>query len=266
MWYSIVVALIYPGCLGSEPANLGPAARSSPAVEAWERGQRVMLAGDTDGALAAFRESLRLDPNLTRNHLSLAAAYLEKGDEAAAADHMAEYLRRQPDHFIVRIHYAELLLRLGRPREAREHFERFVADVQSRPELAEEHLIHCHSKLMEIAEAQEDEYGEHLHRGIGLYLLAKQRQLLPDAGDEMSAEGMLCKAAGELAMAIHGRPAEARPCWYLSAVWTELAQRRPAARWLHAASEAAPFTYLTPAEREALRLACRQDEEQARTR
>ena len=40
MWYSIVVALIYPGCLGSEPANLGPAARSSPAVEAWERGQR----------------------------------------------------------------------------------------------------------------------------------------------------------------------------------------------------------------------------------
>jgi tetratricopeptide (TPR) repeat protein len=261
-----IAALICLGCLGSDPAKTGPAPSVGPAVQAWERGQRAMLAGDSEGAVALYRESLRLDPELTRNYLSLSAVYLEKGDEAAAADHMGEYLRRQPEHYIVRVHYAELLLRLGRPREASEHFERFVADVQSRPELAEEHLIHCHSKLMEIAEGQEDEYGEHLHRGIGLYLLARQRQLLGEGGAEMSAEGMLCKAAGELAMAIHGRPAEARPCWYLSAVWTELAQRRPAARWLHAAREAAPFSYMTPAERDALRLACRQEEERARTR
>ena len=31
---------------------------------------------------------------------------------------------------------------------------------------------------MEIAEAGEDEYGEHLHRGIGLSLLARQRAAL----------------------------------------------------------------------------------------
>jgi tetratricopeptide (TPR) repeat protein len=239
----------------------------SPALRVWEQGQQAILDGDADAAIAAYRESLRLDPGLTRNYLSLAAACLEKGQDAAAADHMAVYVRRQPDHFVVRVHYADLLLRLGRPLEAREQFERFVADVQSRPALAEEHLIHCHSKLMEIAESQEDDYGEHLNRGIGLYLLAKQRQALPEsAGGEISAEGMLCKAAGELTLATRGRPDEARPCWYLSAVWTELAQRRPATRWLRAARAAAPFSYLTPGERDALRLACRQCDTESHTR
>jgi tetratricopeptide (TPR) repeat protein len=271
-------------CLGSDPAGAvsGPSVAASPtapignpvstppvspALALWEQGQRAILAGDVDGAMEAYQASLRLDPGLTRNYLSLAAACLEKGADAAAADHMANYLRHQPDHFVVRLHYADLLLRLGRPLQAREQFERFIADVQTRPALAEEHLIHCHSRLMEIAESQQDEYGEHLNRGIGLYLLAKQREAFPEsAGRDISAEGMLCKAAGELTLATRGRPDEARPCWYLSAVWTELAQRRPAARWLRAASAAAPFSYLTPCERGALRLACRQCETETRQR
>jgi tetratricopeptide (TPR) repeat protein len=225
-----------------------------------------MLRADTDAAIAAYRESLRLDPELSRNYLSLAAAFLEKGQDTTAAEHMGNYLRLQPDHVVVRVHYADLLLRLGRPSEAREQFERFVADAQVRPALAEEHLVHCHSRLMEIAEGLEDEYSEHLHRGIGLYLLAKQRAELPDAPGELSAEGMLCKAAGELTLASRGRPDEARPCWYLSAVWTELAQRRPAARWLRAAEAAAPFSYLTPGERDALRLASRMGIEETHAR
>jgi tetratricopeptide (TPR) repeat protein len=250
------------GFPGSGP--VAPAA--SPALQLWELGQRAMLAGDMDGAAAAYRESLRRDPELARNYLSLAAVCVEKGEDTAAADYMADYLRHQPDHYVVRMHYADLLLRLGRSREARQQFEHFIADGQSRPGVQDDHLIHCHSKLMEIAAGQDDEYAEHLHRGIGLYLLAKERETLADAGDELSAEGMLCKAAGELALAIHGRPGEARPCWYLSVVWTQLAQRRPAVRWLHAAEAAAPFSYLTPAERAALRLACRQEEAQSRSR
>jgi tetratricopeptide (TPR) repeat protein len=253
--------------LGFEPKGLTPAApaQPSPAVRQWEKGQQAMMAGDMDGAIVNYQESLRLDPDLARNYLGLAAASLEKGAEKAAAEYMGTYLRRQPEHTAVRVHYGDLLVRLGRPREARQQYERFVADAQSRPALADEHLVHCHSKLMEIAESQEDGYGEHLNRGIGLYLLAKQREAYPDAGGEMSAESMLCKAAGELTLASRDRPDEARPCWYLSAVWTELAQRRPAARWLRAAEEAAPFTYLTPGERTALRLACRQESADARS-
>jgi tetratricopeptide (TPR) repeat protein len=255
-------------CLGSDPVAPAPdpTPAVSPALRLWEKGQEAILRGDMDGAIVSYRESLRLEPELARSYLGLAAACLEKSEERAAAEYMGEYLRLQPEHVAVRVHYADLLMRLGRPADAREQFERFVADAQNRPTLAEEHLVHCHSKLMEIAESQEDDYGEHLHRGIGLYLLAKQRVNVSDAGRTLSAEGMLCKAAGELTLAMRGRPDEARPCWYLSAVWTELAQRRPATRWLHAAEAAAPFTYLTPGERDALRLACRQEAMESRSR
>lgn len=242
-------------CLGSDPTP--PARGDRSAMSLWEKGQQAMLDGNADAAVAAYRASLRLDPGLTRNYLSLAAACLEKGEDVAAADFLAEYIRRQPDHFLVRLHYADLLVKLGRSKAAREQFQQFIVDAQPRPELAEDHLIHCHSQLMEIAVADEDTYGEHLHRGIGLYLLAKQRAGLPEAEVSLSEEGLLCKAAGELTLAHRARPDEARPCWYLSSVWTELAQRRPADRWLRSAHAAAPFSYLTPSERDALRLASR---------
>lgn len=246
-------------CLAVCVASLA-AIPAAEAVRLWEQGQQAMLDGDADRAIVAYRESLRLDPKLVRNQLSLAAAYLEKGDDNQAAAHMSAYVRSQPDHVVVRAHLAELLLRLARPLEAREQFERFVAAAQGRPALADEHLVHCHSRLMEIAEGQEDDYGEHLNRGIGLYLLAKQRASLPDPEGELSTEGLLCKAAGELTEARQLRPDEARPCWYLHAVWTQLAQTQPAARWLRAAEEAAAFSYLTPTERSDLALACRRGE------
>ena len=116
---------------------------------------------------------------------------------------------------------------------------------------------------MEIAEKEDDDYAAHLHRGIGLYLLAGQRELLPDDDDGMSAESLLCKAAGELTLARRERPEEARPYWYLFAVWSHLAQRQPAARWLRAADSAAAFSYLTPAERRGLQLAVRDLEAEA---
>jgi hypothetical protein len=114
-------------------------------------------------------------------------------------------------------------------------------------------LVDCQSKLIEIAVAEKDEYREHLHRGIGLYFLARQ------AGDDgtVTHEGLLCQAAGELGAARLECPDEARPCWYLHLVWQELGQQHPAMRWLRAAEEAAPFTHLTPYEKRSLDLACR---------
>jgi hypothetical protein len=194
---------------------------------------------------------------LARNHLSVAASLLEQGEPAAAAPHLEKYVAAFPRHHIVRAHFAELLLRLHRLPEARRHFERFVADVQDVPELASKHLIHCHSRLMEIAEAEADEYQEHLHRGIGLYLLACERAALGDVeSGELCAESVLCRAAGELALARHQRRGEAQPCWYLYEVWSRLSQRQPAMRHLREADAAAPFSYLTPTERRNLQLAC----------
>jgi hypothetical protein len=194
------------------------------------------------------------------NHLGLAASCLEKGDEAGALPHLAHYLTANPDHLVVRAHYAELLLRLHHDAEARCEFERFASDCPGRTAAHLKQLIHCHSRLMEIAEAENKDYEEHLHRGIGLYLLARQRAGLEADGGEPEAEGLLCKSAAELTMAHTQHPDRAQPSWYLYEVWSRLNQRQTALRCLREADSAAPFSYLTSAEQSALQLACRLQE------
>jgi tetratricopeptide (TPR) repeat protein len=216
----------------------------------------ALLQGPAEQTFKIPQPSPSPELNQARNHLSLAAACLEKGNQAAAAPHLAQYVAAFPDHFVVRAHYAELLLRLNRHREAREQFEHFVADVQDVPALASRHLIHCHSRLMEIAEVEGNEYGEHLNRGIGLFLLAGERARLTGVDEkELGTESLLCRAAGQLTLARMERPDEARPCWYLYAVWSRLAQRQPAVRYLRRADASAPFSYLTPAEKRNLQTA-----------
>ncbi len=248
-WSWLLCLLAGGAAAGAAPEPL-PAAR-----QLWEQGQAAMSQGQADRAIRLYEQSLEVDPTFARNHLSLAAAYLDKGDAEGACPHMGRYLEAHPEHLVVRAHYAELLLRLERPEEARAEFERCAADAQEQQEGLSRELIHCHSRLMELAQAEEDAYAEHLHRGIGLFLLACDRSADQGAEDDLTAEGLLCRAAAELTLARVERPEEARPCWYLYEVWSRLAQRRPALRCLRAAEEAAPFSYLTPAEQARLALA-----------
>jgi tetratricopeptide (TPR) repeat protein len=236
-------------------------ALSSPGLPDWEKGQQAMLEGQTEQALTFFRQSLKQDPSLVRNYLSLAAAHLAQGREDEAAEQLRLYLNQQPEHSQVRGQYAELLLRLDRLDAAREQFERFEVEIQDHETLARQHLVHCHSRLLEIATRLDDEYAKHLHRGIALYWLARQRDEIKDDNDELSSEGLLCQSASEFVQARRAKPDEARPCWYLHEVWSQLALCQPATRWLRAAVDAASFSYLTPAEQRGLHLACRQREE-----
>lgn len=229
---------------------------SESAEHFWDLGQQAMRQGEPDKAITFYQRSLVADPNLVRNHLSLAAAYLEMGDDAAASTHLGQYVNANPDQLVMRVHLADLLLRLEHITEARAEYERCVAAAQDHEQPGAGQLVHCHTKLMELAEANEDVYAEHLHRGIGLYLLARQRAALPDPEEELPPQALLCKAAGELTLAHLERPDEARPSWYLHEVWSRLAQRQPALRSLRAATSAAPFTFLTSAEKRSLQLAC----------
>jgi hypothetical protein len=233
------------------------------ARQLWEQGQEAIRQGHADEAVRCYQQSLNADPGFYRNHLSLAAAYLDAGDPERACPHLGLYLDACPTHLIVRAHYAELLLRLRRADAARAEFARFAADAQERREQYGPQLIHCHSRLMEIAEAEEDEYGEHLHRGIGLYLLAGERERRQDPDADPCPESLLCRAAAELTLARVERPDEAQPCWYLYEVWSRLAQRQAALRCLREADLAAPFTYLTADEQARLALACRRHQSQA---
>jgi tetratricopeptide (TPR) repeat protein len=221
----------------------------------WQKGQEAMRRGQPALAVRCYEQSLALDPNLTRNYLSLAAACMEQGDEGTACVHLRRYVRTNPHQLAIRIHLADLEQRLEHWREARAQFEQCIAAAQDAVEPADGELLHCHARLMEIAEAVEDDYHEHLHRGIGLALLARQRAPLPESDAELATESLLCKAAGELTLAQAGRPEKARPHWYLYTVWTMLDQKQAALRCLRAATAAAPFSSdLTPTERRDLHL------------
>src|SRR5262249_4475298 len=150
--------------------------------------------------------SLQANSKLVQNHLGLAAAYLGKDNAAEACTHLATYVDARPEQWPVRLRYARLLADLHRRQEAQNELERVVASAQEREGAAARHLIDCHSRLVELAEPAEDSYAKYLNRGIGLYLLARKRSDLPDPEGELSAEGLLCKAAAELTLARLERP------------------------------------------------------------
>jgi tetratricopeptide (TPR) repeat protein len=234
------------------------------AVRVWQQGQLALERDRLEEAIGQFQLSLRLDPKLVQNHLGLAASYLALGQDRQSLPHLSAYLAARPDHFLIRWHFAEALMNTDQPAEARAQLERFVAEAQEHPRIADDHLIACHTRLMEIAEKQGDDYTEHLHRGIGLYLLAQKQSERGDRQSLRLAEELFCKSAAELTLARLRRPAQARPCWYLYGVWTCLAQRQPALRCLRSAERTGPMNDLTPTEQRDLRLAVSERKQEQR--
>src|SRR5262249_49923795 len=147
----------------------------SPGWESWKQGQAALQAGEATRGATLFEESRAADPKLARNYLSLAAAWLDRGDEAKACLYLALYVAAHPEHAAVRFQYIDLLHRLKRDTEMRLELEELTADLQDQDQPADDQLLHCHSPLMQLAEAAGDDYEEDLHRGIGRALLTKQK-------------------------------------------------------------------------------------------
>jgi tetratricopeptide (TPR) repeat protein len=195
------------------------------------------------------------EPPATPDELSLAADCLERGDDAAAVVHLERHVAEHPEQIVFQAQLAEVLARLNRLSEAQLHFEAAVAHAQDGPAAARRELVHYHTRLMEIARTRQDDYAEHLHRGIGLYLVGSR---VAEKGESGGAERLLCKAAAALKEAQADRPDDARAAWYLHRVWARLEQPRPADRALRKAIACAPFSRLTAAESRDLALAASQ--------
>jgi Tfp pilus assembly protein PilF len=199
------------------------------------------------GGLAAVRPAVADPPPVpppaqlaASDDLALAAACLGRGEDATAIEHLSRHLAVHPDRSLVRFSLAEVLGRCGRFAHAGAEYERFIHDTPPRPELISR-LLQAHTRIVTLANQAGDTYAEHLHRGVGLYLVAGL--------DDVEAEALLCKAAGELTIAARERPTEPRPHWYLYLVWQKLGQSQPAERQLHQAVELASHDGLSPHER-----------------
>src|SRR5262249_33906202 len=93
-----------PALVATPSAGADPEISPSPARQLGERGQQAMRLGQSDQAIAFYEQSLSLDPQLIRAHLSLAAARLEIGDDDGACPHLGRYVEARPDETIVRGH------------------------------------------------------------------------------------------------------------------------------------------------------------------
>src|SRR5438270_329696 len=111
---------------------------AGPAEEAWQAGQREMERDRIQEAMGHFRTALRHDPGFAQARLSLAAAHLALSEEKQALPHLKAYLDARPEHFLIRLHYGELLFRLEQVEEASGQIERVVRDVQEYPKLADD--------------------------------------------------------------------------------------------------------------------------------
>jgi predicted Zn-dependent protease len=104
--------------------------------------------------------------------LALAAERLDRGDAAGAVPHLAAHVERFPDHVAIRAMLADQLLAAGEAGAARVEYERTAEDYAADAAKYREDLVRCHTRLMRLAQDDDDETREAFHRGAGLYFLA----------------------------------------------------------------------------------------------
>ncbi len=187
------------------------------------------------------------------DHLRLAAEHLDRADEIGAVPHLKAHLRQQPDAIMVRAYLGELLLKTGDVAESKRHFEQFTREAAGVSAPARKHLVHVHTRLMELAGQSDDAFGENLHRGIGLVLLVKQWRESPEPSDAALSERTLVQAARALKLADAEKPDDARVWFYLAEAWAELGQSAPARSAIQRVMHCQPEWTLNADELEQLR-------------
>jgi predicted Zn-dependent protease len=180
--------------------------------------------------------------------LTLAGEALSRGDDTTAATHFESYIGKHPDQLMFRLYLADLLFKLQRLPEARLHYERFVADAESAPGSPKNNLVHCRTRLMEIAQHSGDRFAELLHRGIGLALLAKVSREAESAEPSAMREEILCTAIQTLREAARLKPHDPRVQVYLAEAYDRAGNRAAAATARAAARNNALPGDLTPTE------------------
>lgn len=191
-------------------------------------------------------------PEDEADHLHLAAEHLDRADEAGALPHLKAHLRQHPDSLMVRAYLGELLMKTGDASESKIQFERFAREAGEVAGPAQKHLVHVHTRLMELAGRADDAFEEQLHRGIGLVLLVRHWDEEGELADPAQSERTLVQAAKALKLAGAEKPGDARVWLYLAETRYGLDQPSAARESLMKASRCQPEWTLNPHERERL--------------
>ena len=171
--------------------------------------------------------------------LARAARCLEADDEPGAVPHLRAHLAAYPDAVMIRAYLGELLMKLGKTAEAEAELNRVIAESPVDAGAMTKPLVHCHTRLMELAQSADDSFTEELHRGIGLLRLVQQWSNEPGSHDEPMTQQTLAKAAAALRTARELAPEDPRPALYLAEVYERLGQTT-SARWQRRIARAMP--------------------------
>ena len=187
------------------------------------------------------------------NSLDSAADCLERGDKIGAIPHLKNYLEHYPHALMLRAQLAELYLQQAQNGDAEVEYQRFICDAQSNDGQAYRHMVHCRTRLMELAELEGNDQAMARHQGIGLWLLVQRWQSDPERYDPIMAEQTLDRALDSLRQAATLDPSDATVHVYLAFVLSDLKQPEAARNAWRSAQEQRPDPRLTAWERGVLR-------------
>jgi tetratricopeptide (TPR) repeat protein len=100
-------------------------------------------AQDGPGAMEAYDELLRLDPDHPAALNNTANVYFRQGDHEQAAVYYARAVAARPDYVVALYHYGWVLRQLDRPAEAERLFERCIASPSESPR-DQQTQLDCH--------------------------------------------------------------------------------------------------------------------------
>jgi Tfp pilus assembly protein PilF len=142
-WVALMMVLaLFSGCAvkttGPTVARLkdgrqGFVIQEKPVVDAesrseFERAVAMMNDGKNDAAIQLLTKVIYRSPGVTAPHINIAVAYIRTGKLDLAEQHLKTALRLVPDHPVASNEYGLLLRKGGRFNEARDIYEKAIAD------------------------------------------------------------------------------------------------------------------------------------------
>jgi len=96
-----------------------------------------LMSGDHERAAAAFDEALKIDPALARAHNGLGVIAAERKDYESALAHWRRAVELEPRDYETLFNLGDLLIKIGRPAEARTYWERYLLVAPRGQELSD---------------------------------------------------------------------------------------------------------------------------------